>query len=285
MTSWLRRVPRGRGWTLALAGLVVLAIACDGAAGAGPDPGSSATGGGAGVMAALGDSISNGFASCLAPVPCPRNSWSTGDGTRVDSHYRRLRKTDPRLRARNHARELARADALAAQARLAVQDGARYVTVLIGANDACRKSVEDMTPTATFRRQVDDGLAVLKNTQARVLVVSLPDIYRVWEVGHTSQVAVKAWSLGICPALLANPTSEAQADQARRRAFAARVDEYNAQLAAACKAYGPRCASDGGAAHRVAFSLDMLAAQDFFHPNGSGQNALAKATFAGEPTW
>ncbi|GGM07622.1 GDSL-type esterase/lipase family protein [Dactylosporangium sucinum] len=265
--------------------LAGLAIACDGAAGSGPDPDPSRSGSGIAVMAALGDSITAGFASCLAPVPCPRNSWSTGDGTRVDSHYRRLRKTDPGLRGRNHAAGNARADALAGQAREAVRDGARYVTVLIGANDACRGRIEDMTPTETFRRQIDEGLAVLKPTAARVLVVSLPDIYRVWEIAHTSQVAVKAWSLGACPALLANPTSTARADEDRRRAFADRVDEYNAQLAAACKAYGPRCRSDGGAAHRVAFGVDMLAAQDFFHPNGSGQNALAKATFAGEPTW
>ena len=42
---------------------------------------------------------------------------------------------------------------------------------------------------------------------------------------------------------------------------------------------------DGGAAHRVAFSLDMVTAQDFFHPNAVGQNALAKATWLGPPDW
>jgi lysophospholipase L1-like esterase len=240
-------------------------------------------------MAALGDSITTAFASCLAPSPCPRNSWSTGDGTKVDSHYRRLLKDNPRLKGNghNHATGNVRVDALAGQAGQAVKARPGYVTVLIGANDVCRGRIEDMTPVETFRRQLDQALAVLKQgaPQARVLVVSVPDIRRVWDVGHTSRVAVKAWSIGVCPSLLANPTSTAQADVARRQAFADRVDAYNGQLAAACKAYGPRCRHDGGAAHRITFTLDMVAAQDFFHPNSAGQNALARAAWLGAPTW
>ncbi|GAA2590432.1 SGNH/GDSL hydrolase family protein [Dactylosporangium fulvum] len=287
MSGW-----RERWWVGLLAGLAVLAIACEGGAvGAPPSGGPDRTGSGGGIlaMAALGDSVTDGFASCLAPVPCPRNSWSTGDGTRIDSHYRRLVRTNPGLKGRayNLAVGNARADALAGQASAAVQHKPQYVTILIGANDACRSRIDDMTTVETFRRQVDQALAVLKQgaPQARVLVASIPDIRRLWDVGHTSPVAVKAWSFGVCPALLAGATSTAPADVARRQAFADRVDAYNTQLAAACKAYGPRCRDDGGAAHRVAFTLDMIAAQDFFHPNGAGQNALAKATWPGEPVW
>ncbi|MET7420766.1 SGNH/GDSL hydrolase family protein [Dactylosporangium sp. NPDC005555] len=272
-----------RLWVFGLAALATLALACEGGAGADPAPSGSASV----TMVALGDSLTTAFASCLAPSPCPRNSWSTGDGTRVDSHYRRLRETSPGLRGVNSAQGSARADALAAQARTAVTAKAAYVTILIGANDACRPTLDAMTPVDTFRRQVDDALAVLKEglPQARVLVVSIPDINRLWEVGHTSQVAVKAWSFGICQALLAAPISTAAADVARRKAFGARVDAYNSQLTAACKAYGARCKDDGGAAHRVAFTLDMVVAQDFFHPNSAGQNAIAKATWLGPPDW
>ena len=171
---------------LALAGLAVLALACEGGT-AGPAP----SGGGSGSMAALGDSVTTAFASCLAPAPCPRNSWSTGDGTRIDSHYRRLLKSSLGLRGHNAAEGKARADALAAQARTAVAAKAGYVTILIGANDVCRPAVTDMTPVDTFRRQVDDALAVLKEglPQARILVVSVPDIHRLWEIGHTRDVA------------------------------------------------------------------------------------------------
>jgi lysophospholipase L1-like esterase len=269
---------------LALAGLALLALACEGGT-VGPAP--TGNPGGFTSMAALGDSVTAAFASCLAPTPCPRNSWSTGDGTRVNSHYRRLRKANPSLRGHNAAQGKARADALAGQAQAAVTAKAGYVTVLIGANDVCRPAIADMTPVDTFRRQVDDALAVLKQglPQARILVASIPDIHHLWEIGHTKEVTVQAWSLGICQALLAAPTSTAPADAARRKAFRERIDAYNAQLVASCKAYGPRCKDDGGAAHRVAFSLDMVTAQDFFHPNAAGQNALAKATWLGAPDW
>jgi lysophospholipase L1-like esterase len=269
---------------LAFAGLAVLALACEGGT-VGPAP--TGNPGALSSMAALGDSVTTAFSSCLAPAPCPRNSWSTGDGTRVDSHYRRLLKANPGLRGHNAAEGRARADALAGQARTAVTAKAGYVTILIGANDVCRPAIADMTPVETFRRQVDDALAVLKQglPQARILVASVPDIHRLWEIGHTRDVAVKAWSFGICQALLAAPTSTAPADTARRRAFRERIDAYNSQLAAACKAYGARCKDDGGAAHRVAFSLDMVSAQDFFHPNAAGQNALAKAAWLGTPDW
>nr|BFE62046.1 hypothetical protein GCM10020063_065720 [Dactylosporangium thailandense] len=277
-----------RGRSLLLAGLALLAIACDAEAGA--EPGASARPtGGLTAMAALGDSISNGFASCLAPSPCPRNSWATGDGTKVNSHYKRLLKDDPGLKGGNHnyATANARADALAGQAAEAVRVSPRYVTILIGADDACRGRLADMTPADEFRRGVDAALAVLKQRapDARVLVASIPDINRLWEIGHTSKLAVQAWNFGLCPALLAEPTSNAPDVVARRNAFAERVDAYNEQLAAACRAYGPRCRTDGGAVHRVRFTLDMVAAQDFFHPNAVGQTALASAAWAGSPTW
>ncbi|WP_432988127.1 GDSL-type esterase/lipase family protein [Dactylosporangium sp. CA-233914] len=277
-----------RGWTLLLAGLALLAIACEGAAGAGPGP-SSRPSGGLVSMAALGDSITNAFASCLAPSPCPRNSWATGDGTKVGSHYKRLLKDNPGLRGNNHnyAAANARADALAGQASAAVKASPQYVTVLVGADDACRGSLADMTPVETFRRQVDQALAVLREQApgARVLVASIPDVNRLWEIGHTNTLAVKAWNFGVCPALLAEPTSTAPDVVDRRKAFGARVDAYNEQLAAACRAYGPRCRADGGAVHRVRFTLDMVTAQDFFHPNATGQGALATAAWQGAPTW
>ncbi|MGB2569105.1 GDSL-type esterase/lipase family protein [Micromonospora citrea] len=274
-----------RRWVAAAACLLALvALACEEGGSGSPrptpkpgQPGLPAT------MAALGDSISTGFGSCLVLTSCQRNSWSTGDGIRVQSHYRRLLDADPGLRgrARNHAAPGARAGALAGQAEAAVRDKADYVTVLIGANDACRKDVDQMTPVATFRSQVDRGLRVLREgrPKARVLVVSIPDLHRLWEIGHTEPRATRAWRAGVCPALLANPTSTAPADRARRATFRQRIDAYNAQLKAACRAYGSRCRHDGGAAHRARFTLDDVNALDWFHPNVSGQNRLADVTF------
>ncbi|MFG1657119.1 GDSL-type esterase/lipase family protein [Micromonospora chersina] len=267
-----------RRWIAALACLAALvALACDGEGSASPRPSGTALPGAPTVLTALGDSVTTGFGSCLVLVSCERNSWSSGDGIRVHSLYRRLRDDNPTLRAYNRAAPGARAAGLTDQARAAVRDRADLVTVLIGANDACRDDIDEMTPVATFRKQVDAALAVLRKgrPKARVLVVSLPDLHRLWEIGHTESRAVRAWSRGICPALLADATSTAPAAVARRARFRERIDAYDGQLRATCRAYGSRCRWDGGAVHRTRFSLDEVNALDWFHPNAAGQDRLA----------
>ncbi|WP_328478958.1 GDSL-type esterase/lipase family protein [Actinoplanes sp. NBC_00393] len=284
-----------RRWHLvALALLAVLALACEGAGGATPEPTDDPTTRPATAlpssMAALGDSITAGFGSCFAFVACSRNSWSTGTSSAVDSHYRRILEDNPKIKgeASNFAEPGAEADALAGQATRAVEVKAQYVTVLIGANDACAGSVRNMTSAAQFRKEVDRGLARLKRglPKSRVLVVSIPDLYRLWELGRDNERATRVWSQGgICPSMLAAPTSTADADEQRRRQVRDRIDAYNEQLRKACRAYGKRCRWDGGRAHRVRFSLDLVNQVDYFHPNVEGQNELADVVFPSRFGW
>src|SRR6185369_7288256 len=265
-----------RRWVVVLVLCALVALGCKATAGAvsgdgtqGPPPVPVA--GFPSSMVALGDSITAGYGSCFAPTACPRNSWSTGDGTQVDSHYRRILKSNPAIGGhnRNLAVPGARVNALPGQAAAAVGAKTDYITVLVGANDACSG---DMTSPSAFRASLDDALGTLKRglPQARLLVVSLPNVFRVWESG-------------ICPNLLANPTSTAPEDTARRQAFADRITAYNGQLRDACKQYGSRCKFDD--ISTFAFDLTMLSAIDFFHPNASGQNALADLTYPGTFTW
>jgi lysophospholipase L1-like esterase len=279
-----------RRWHLVVfALLAALALACEGAGNATGEPAGTPKKGVPASMAALGDSITAGYGSCFTLVACGRNSWSTGGSASVDSHYRRIRDDNPAIRghAENYAIPGAQAADLAGQAARAVEDKAQYVTVLIGANDACVDRVTDMTATRTFRRQVDAGLARLKKglPKARVLVVSIPDLYRLWELGHDDERAVRAWRRGVCQSLLARPTSTAAADEQRRRQVEDRVDAYNRELAAACEKYGRKCRWDGGSAHRVRFSLDLVNELDYFHPDAEGQNQLADVTYPGRFTW
>jgi lysophospholipase L1-like esterase len=240
-------------------------------------------------MAALGDSITAGFGSCLTLVVCGRNSWSTGSGTAVESHYRRIREGNSAIRgnADNFAESGARAADLAGQAQRAVRAKPAYVTVLIGANDACAPDVDAMTPVKTFRSEVDAALTELRDglPKARVLVVSIPDLYRLWQLGRKDDNAVRAWNKGVCPSLLADPTSTAAADEARRRAVADRVDAYDDELEDACRAYGKKCRWDGGSAHHARFTLDLVNHLDYFHPNAEGQDTLAEVTYPGRFTW
>jgi lysophospholipase L1-like esterase len=271
-----------------LAALAALALGCEGAAtgsqGSGhgspkPKPGLPAS------MAALGDSITVGFASCGTVLACGRNSWATGTSADVDSHYLRIKSDNDRIAGHEHNYAVpgARADDLARQAKLAVKAKVDYVTVLIGANDACAGTVDRMTSAATFRSEIDAGLKTLKKglPKAHVLVVSLPDLYRLWELGHDDAHARRAWKPGICPSLLADPASTDQADQDRRDKVRQRIDDYDDELHDACKAYGDRCRWDHGAVHGVRFSLSLINHLDYFHPDADGQKRLAEVTYPG----
>lgn len=276
-----------RRWSLSLAVLALIALACQGQGGGRPDPGDpppTPVKGLPSSMVALGDSITAAYGSCLAPTACPRNSWATGDGTLVNSHYRRILAANPAIRG--HVRNVARPGSSAADLpgqALAARPGVDYVTILAGANDACRGG---MTSRSAFRESVTRALSTIKSTmpRARVLVVAIPNIYRVWEIGRTNKVAVGVWKSGVCPNLLANPTSTAPADVSRRKAFRDRITAYNAQLAGACAAYGSRCRYEDSS-FRFKFDLNMLSALDFFHPNAAGQSALARETYPDSFTW
>jgi hypothetical protein len=139
----------------------------------------------------------------------------------------------------------------------------------------------------TFRARVDDGLAELKSglPKARILVVSIPDLYRLWQLGQENRDAVRAWGLGVCPSLLARPTSREPADERRRQLVKDRIEAYDRELAGACEAYGKRCRWDHGAAHDVRFSLALVNHLDYFHPDADGQRKLAEVTYPGKFTW
>jgi lysophospholipase L1-like esterase len=241
-------------------------------------------------MVALGDSITAGVGSCLTLSGCPRNSWATGDGTLVNSHYKRILKDNPAIRG--HATNLAVPGAtvadLASQAAAAVGRRPDYVTILIGANDACRASIDRMTSKAAFQSAFTSALTTLQTglPNARLLVVSIPDIYQVWVAAHDRRAAQQVWALGVCPSLLADPTSTGAADAARRQRFRDRIDAYDSVLAAACAQYGPKCRYNA-TVHETPFGIAQLSLLDYFHPNEEGQSQLANLTYpygsAGSP--
>jgi lysophospholipase L1-like esterase len=247
---------------------------------AGPPPNS---------MASLGDSITRGFDACGFFVDCPSRSWSTGDNPAVNSHYLRIRAVNPAISGHNinDGETGANAADLAGQAQAAVSQGVDYVTVLMGANDACKDSESQMTAVGTFRGQVDAALdritAGLPN--ARVLVLSIPDIKRLWAVGKDDVRALAIWAIGgICQSMLANPTSTSAANEDRRNRVRQRVIDFNGQLAASCAAH-PHCRYDGGAVFGFQFVLSQLSGWDYFHPNPSGQAALAATSYAAGFGW
>jgi lysophospholipase L1-like esterase len=266
---------RARSAATALLSALVLSGAVAAQAGAASYPNS---------MAATGDSITRAFNTGLVPfTDAPWNSWSTG-ALRSWSHYRRILAANPQILGRNfnNARSGAEMADLERQAGLTVAQRVEYVTILIGANDACASSEAAMTPVADFRVQFERAMARLSLglPGARIYVVSIPDIYRLWSLFHTNPTAVLTWRItGFCKSMLERPTSTAPEDEARRQRVRQRVVDYNGQLEQVCVLY-VQCRFDGNAVFEYPFQPKHVSKRDYFHPSLAGQRKLADVTWA-----
>lgn len=237
-------------------------------------------------MAALGDSITQASMTCTVLVACPANSWSTGSSASVSSHATRLRGAGASsLLAYNDAVPGAIAADLPGQAARAVAQRAQYVTIEIGANDACADNVAGMTPAAGFAASVQSTLATLSASPAQpeIFVASIPNLKRLLDLNKSSVSARLAWAvLGFCDSMLKSPTSTKAADVQRRDAVQQRVNEYNAALEAACAATA-KCRWDGYAVANYAFAKSDISTRDYFHPSTTGQKNLAAVTWQTGP--
>ena len=263
------------------------------------------------VMAALGDSITRAFNSDGPGCPtgpsldCPRNSWSTGTNPAVNSQFQRIQAIDPGRNpvAFNDAITGARAGTdrlidLVNQVPTAVSQDPDYVTIEIGANDACRSQITDQTPTDTFSAHVRTALTTLVTADPKVYIemLSIPNINQLHTIFTTPVPDLNAlarWSaFNVCQALLANPLSTEQADVDRRAAFRAQVIAYNGALADVCAEF-KRCLFDNNAVFNSSFTAADVATvtntaplpgigspADYFHPSLLGQESLAETSWA-----
>ena len=235
-------------------------------------------------MAALGDSITQAAMTCSSLTSCPTNSWSTGSTTSVNSHLLRLRAAGSTglVNVFNDAKSGAGSSALPAQAQLAAGQGAQYVTIEIGAIDACTRTVAQMTTVDAFRTNVQAALSTLAASAGapEIFVASIPSLQRLYDINRSSLSARLAWSLlGTCQSMLANPSSSATADVQRRTLVQQRVTDFNKVLEAACAATA-KCRFDGYAVANYAFVKSDISTRDYFHPSLSGQATLANITWA-----
>ena len=160
-------------------------------------------------IAALGDSITKGFDACSLLADCPKVSWATGTDQQVDSMATRLlpHSTGAAPNRWNLAKTGATMADLPGQVQAAVGRHPAMVTVLMGANDACASTAGGMTSVAGYRADFEKAMRILHRSlpEAQVLVTSIPDLRRLWEVGHSSVLARSIWRLGICPSILPGP--------------------------------------------------------------------------------
>lgn len=231
-------------------------------------------------IAATGDSITRAFNLGTIPfTDAPSRSWATGTDSRVSSHYSRILAANPAIQGRNFNDAVtgARMRDLNAQATRVTTQNADYVLVLMGANDVCRSSEAAMTPVADFRTQYRSALRTLSTglPDARIYVLSIPDVYRLWAVLKNNFVARLVWdTFDICQSMLARPLSTAQADVDRRERVRQREIAFNRELESGCAAY-IHCRFDGNTVFNTAFVASDVSSRDYFHPSVAGQAKLA----------
>lgn len=232
-------------------------------------------------VAAVGDSITRGFDACSVLSDCPEVSWATGTSTEVDSlAVRLLGRARAEEHAWNYAVTGARMADLPEQMAQAVTRRPQLVTVLAGANDACRSSASRMTPVDDFRAEFEDALATLRRAlpKTQVYVASVPNLKRLWSQGRTSPLGRQVWKLGICPSMLSDADELGAAATVRRDTVQQRVRDYNTVLEEVC-AKDRRCRFDGGAVYAYEFGTDQLSHWDWFHPSKDGQTRLAAIAY------
>jgi len=253
--------------------LVAAVLVCAPAAGAAPPTPSS--------IASIGDSITRAFDVCCWYGDHPAQSWSTGDlpFDGISSHYERLIGLNPSIAGHNHndARTGARMRDAQGQAQTAVAQHAQYVTIELGANDACTSSPATMTTVGDFRAQFAAAMTTLAAglpAGSHVFVGSVPNVYRLWQLFRGNAAAQLVWfGAQICQSMLSLSNTEAD-----RQAVLTRIEAFNGVLADVCGGYA-FCRYDGGAVFDFSFTSGQVSKLDYFHPSLSGQAALASITW------
>ncbi|QFQ96929.1 SGNH/GDSL hydrolase family protein [Streptomyces phaeolivaceus] len=232
-------------------------------------------------LVAVGDSITRGFDACKVLSDCPEVSWATGTDASVDSlAVRLLGASGAAGRSWNYAVTGARMADLPSQVARAVTRKPELVTVMVGANDACRATAADMTPVADFRADFEDSMATLRDSlpKAQVFVASVPDLKRLWSEGRKSPMGKQVWKLGICPSMLADPDALTTVAGERRDAVQDRVEAYNDVLREVCEK-DRYCRYDEDAVFDYRFGQAQLSQWDWFHPSVDGQARLAEIAY------
>ncbi|PPI07387.1 hypothetical protein C5C63_07125 [Rathayibacter sp. AY1B8] len=122
----------------------------------------------------LGDSITQAYGTCGSFADCPRNNWSTGTSSSVNSFASRLRTALPgtTVTTANFATTGDVVAQVPSRIDAAVAAGVRpdVVTLLIGGNDLCspdNRVASDgytMTPASTFRTGASAAITKIRTT-------------------------------------------------------------------------------------------------------------------------
>lgn len=232
------------------------------------------------VIGVLGDSVSLGVNACGEVGRCGEVSWASGDDPSVASVALRVAAVaGDAPKVNNRAKDGGTvADALDVRVDEVIDSQPDLVLVLLGGNDVCKGELASMTPVDTFRTEYTELLSRLHEgaPDARILALSIPDLHRLWEIGHDDPKAREVWnSSPSCRNLLGDADDMSAAAEDRRAAVTTRNQELNAVIAEVCTP-DLSCTGDGGALYAYPFERDEISSVDYFHPSALGQKAIAQ---------
>jgi lysophospholipase L1-like esterase len=229
-------------------------------------------------LVVLGDSISVGVNACDTEGACPDVAWGTGTAADVQSLASRIGAASGSApEVANLAQPGGRLSDAVARLDAVTAEKPDLVAVLVGSNDACAPSLDEVTSADDFAAEMTelvDGIASA-SPSTHILLLSVPDVEQIWNLGHDNPAAVRLWDRSpSCRSLLWGADSDAPEDVERRAGIGELVDQYNAAIADACAAQ-PMCVYDGGALHDIEFGRDDISSIDYFHPTARAQATIA----------
>lgn len=247
----------------------------------------------------IGDSLTRGVNANL-PGDNLNNSWVNGyygfwervlGLPNVNSHNQRITALFGSSGRRNWiaAQNGARVDDMAAQAAPAATLGVTYATVLLGGNDVCQDTIADLPTDAEFEGHVRNGMTTLLGglpTGATVLVVAIPNVKRLYELG-LSKTALgitscpRLWrQTGSCEAMLSryNTELDRQYVQSRNVGYNQILQRVAGQMAAS---YPGKFVRFSAAGYQLPATQDQISDLDCFHASWRGQRALSTLTWPG----
>lgn len=233
-----------------------------------------------------------GFMRSLRGMEARGRSWSTGTGSKVGTHVRYFQYLNGgrKLDVYNAAVSGAASADIYQQVNSILQwseslgEGAPdYVTVEIGANDACNRSNDQMTSAAAYTNHLREAVTRLlqADPDTKIMIAGVPNLE------HLRDMAKDAWVSGVPPAARCKNmwaihkfcnNMLLESDPAQRRAVTERINAYMAGAEAVMNEANATFGSD-----RVRFSRavndykfnDKEISIDCFHPNWRGQQALS----------
>lgn len=207
----------------------------------------------------------------------------------IDSHYQRIGRQFGKRGRRNWTVAENGADIkdLVEQTTLVPYLDIKYATVMLGANDVCRKHPAELITDEEFEMHVRNGLTALLDglaDGATVLVVAIPNVKGVHEFGQTKTAlgitsCERMWKLtGFCEAMLSEHSTEMDREylQSRNIGYNDILQRVTGEMAAN---YPGKFVRYSPNTFQLPSSQDQLSDIDCFHAGWRGQRAAAELTW------